>query len=330
MSVSVGAGVVGTAGVVSAACSGTFVTESADAGDGAVSDAALEAASGDVAVPPDAGPACDLDGPFVTIENQADLNSPGSDVGLAITDRGLTAYVVRAETIGNTGGRSLYVSTRASLEAKWGSPTQIPGFSGKGLVFDNPTLPADGAALVLEATVSGQYLDLVRIPRGARGELDLAKATSIPGVNTPGGEFDPYLSRDGRTLYFAAERAGNVALYRASLDDTGAATRVELLAALSQNGTEHDPVISADGRTLYFTRSVPRDGGSDPDIFVARRASTSDEFANAVALPELRSDGLDYAVDISDDGCTLYFTSDRRSPSLGSDDIYVARKRPLR
>jgi len=319
---------------LAAACSGTYagVSPGADAGPSADATTPAPEAGTDGAVQ-DASkpPPCDLDGPFVTIEPVDDLNTSGDDVGLVITDDGLTAFVVTAESVDGSYGRSLWVSRRTSTTERWPRPERVPGFGVPGMVYDNPTLTGDSRTIFLEMTGPSGGLDIVSFERQKGGPLDVGLARTVVGVSTNAAEFDSYVTRDGKSLYFASDRSGERAVYRASLDGARTATRVNLLLGISINGTEQDPVPSADDKTLYFTRWIAEDGGrSTADIFVAKRADTTTDFEQGVAVPELNTASHEFPVDLSDDGCTLYFTSSLHKPSRGGVDIYAAKKGPAR
>lgn len=312
-----------------AACSGSYVVaaDPVDASVDSVADAPPPADASDASDASTLAP-CDLEGPFVTIDNLAELNTPGDDVGLALTDEGRTAYVVTAERVDGSYGRSLWVAKRSTSESRWGALARVPGFSGAGQVFDNPSFASDGRTLFLEVSGAGG-LDIVAIPRDGTGEVSIALAKPVQGVSTPAPEFDPYVSRDGRTLYFSSDRTGDRKVYRATLDTSFSATQLDPLTTLSENGTEQDPVPTVDGTKLYFTRWTDQ-SPKHAELFVAKKASPGAELGQAVPVTELNTSGSEFAVDISNDGCTLYFTSDGRKPSSGGTDLYVAKKAPRR
>lgn len=312
-----------------AACSGTYSGESpADAGrdtsapapDASPTDAS-DAALADAAAPPP----CDLDGPFVTIEPVAGLNTTADDVGLAITNDGLGAIVVVANVIDGSYGRSFFRSSRASTASPWEKPVPLPGFGTVGVTHDNPSFTGDGKAFFFEYNTSNG-LDIVWMPHEPGGAFDVALAKPVVGIASPAQEFDSYVARDGKSLYFASDRSGKRAVYRAQLDERREASRVNLLLGISINGTEQDPIPTPDDQTLYFSRWLPREaGGTHPDIFVSKRGANG-EYETSTPVTEIDTDGLEYAVDISNDGCTLYFTTDGRRDSIGGVDIYAAKK----
>jgi RNA polymerase sigma factor (sigma-70 family) len=95
------------------------------------------------------------------------------------------------------------------------------------------------------------------------------------------------------------------------------------------NGPEYErwTSLSADGLELYFTRTQGSETG-DAAIWLATRASTSEPFGNAMRLPATINAGYTSAPNISADGLTLFFSSNR-SGGLGNWDIWSA-SRPTR
>jgi len=91
---------------------------------------------------------------------------------------------------------------------------------------------------------------------------------------------------------------------------------------------EYDPCISADGLELYF-QSTRAGGYGDRDIYVATRATTSDEWSQPVNLgPVINTAARDAGPEISSDGLSLYFNSNR-SGGAGNYDLYVATRQSI-
>ncbi|UCC99078.1 MAG: PD40 domain-containing protein [Phycisphaerales bacterium] len=86
------------------------------------------------------------------------------------------------------------------------------------------------------------------------------------------------------------------------------------------------PHVSADGLELYFV-SWERDGGSgDPDIWLATRQTTEDEWDEPWNLgPFVNSDVEDFNPALSADGLELYFNS-FRTGGLGGSDLWVTTR----
>lgn len=96
-------------------------------------------------------------------------------------------------------------------------------------------------------------------------------AKPVP-FNTPGRDFDPAFSADGRVVYFCSDRAGGHGgddLYRVSVWNHGRFGEPENLgAAVNSVANEFAPMLSPDGRTLLF--SSDRAGGAGGhDLYTA-------------------------------------------------------------
>ena len=115
---------------------------------------------------------------------------------------------------------------------------------------------------------------------GGAGGWDLWQATLRDGrwqdprplpVNSPGNDFDPAFSADGRWLYFFSNRAGGFGgddLYRAAVLADGGFGEVENLGA-GVNGKGDEWAPSAAGTRLLFA-SDSFGGAGRHDLFVAR------------------------------------------------------------
>ena len=96
-----------------------------------------------------------------------------------------------------------------------------------------------------------------------------------------------------------------------------------LIQELFDPGAEHeDPSMTADGLELFF-REVR---GTADRIMVSKRASTFDPWGTPVPVAELSVDGSrDDAPEISADGNTIWFASDRPGTVLNAD-LWVATR----
>ncbi|MEY2931138.1 MAG: hypothetical protein RL033_1887 [Pseudomonadota bacterium] len=136
--------------------------------------------------------------------------------------------------------------------------------------------------------------------------------------------YGPALSPDGQWLYLSAIPAGGTEdLYRARRGASSVVlTDLEPLPNLNGTSLEGSPFLTRDGLTLFFFSD--RTGGSGSrDLWLARRASTSEEFANPAPVPGVNSSDMDLLPRLSPDGLTLLFESTRAGAS-GSSDIWEA------
>jgi TolB protein len=159
--------------------------------------------------------------------------------------------------------------------------------------------------------------------RGADGWED---AEPVP-FNTPGRDFDPAFSADGRFVYFSSDRAGSLGgddIYRVAVIGGGFGAVEQLGPAVNSAGNEWAAMISPDGQKLLFS-SNGRGGAGRIDLFVAPRAG--DGFGAAIALPgAINTPADEFDATFLEDGETIVFS---RAPDLSVDriDLYVSSLR---
>lgn len=114
--------------------------------------------------------------------------------------------------------------------------------------------------------------------------------------------------------------------------DACAAERVELgpwspptpLVALNSPVEDDDPTPSDDGLELYFTSPRPGSLGA-ADIWRVRRASTLVAWGPVEHVLELSSAQNENTPELSSDGLTMWFVSNRPG-GMGQDDIWVTTR----
>ena len=158
-------------------------------------------------------------------------------------------------------------------------------------------------------------------------------------VNSVGTEVDPFISKDGLSLYFACQGCpggyGSYDLYvsqRASVHDPWGPPQ-NLGPTVNTPYEESEPALSVDGHRLYFVSGRPG-GFGGTDIYVARRHNRRDDFG--WQTPENLGGGVNSTSSdmqpfvIEDDASgiiTLYFASDRPG-GAGGNDIYASTLQP--
>jgi hypothetical protein len=148
-------------------------------------------------------------------------------------------------------------------------------------------------------------------------------------------EVDPFISKDGLSLYFVCDKCPGVLggwdIYvskRESQSDSWGPPK-NLGPTVNTPFNEGSPALSVDGHRLYFTSDRPGSLGGN-DIYVSRRHNKRDDFD--WQTPENLGSGVNSSADDSqpfvfeDDKSgviTLYFASNRVG-GFGGDDIYAS------
>lgn len=171
-------------------------------------------------------------------------------------------------------------------------------------------------------------------------EKDVSKLTAINmglPVNSPESEFNPEMNSNGLEMFFSSERTGsqNRDLYRARRETPdGPWTTVENMGPkINSPHLDSGPSITSDGKTLIFHSERLFNGENDGiqthrDLFYVKRPSLDTPFGTVELVPgkEINTGYADTAALITDDGKTMYFSSNRRG-GIGSKDIYVASRK---
>ena len=173
-------------------------------------------------------------------------------------------------------------------------------------------------------------LALAMVTEQSKADFVFGEPTNLgPGVNSSANDEEPGISVDGLSIYFCSRRAGGYGGYdmwitnrATTLDDWG--PPVNLGSTVNSSYDDFSEDISADGLELYFGSNRP--GGSSYDIWVAKRATTQDDWTTPVNLgPMVNSSSWEGCPAVSDDGLELYFWSNRPGGS-GGFDIWVSRR----
>lgn len=150
-----------------------------------------------------------------------------------------------------------------------------------------------------------------RCAAGAFGAPELVTLQGYSGTRL----WSPTLTADGKTLYFADSSTGTERLMKATRTGTEATfTGVTALPLLFASGSIGTPYVSLSGLSLYFY-STQADGAGSRDLYVAKRATTSDDFGSPQSLTALNSAELDYLPWVSEDELTLWYVSHRDGES---------------
>ena len=187
---------------------------------------------------------------------------------------------------------------------------------------------------------------------GAAEKALIPKKMPFP-PNDEFGSYEPTITPDGNTIYFARFAGSGDKRVLGTTTDIFVTHRIRqsgewpgtgadwtpperLPDTVNSESIDQEPRITPDGNTIYFARFAgsgdKRVLGTTTDIFVTHRIRQSGEWPGTGAdwtpperLPDtVNSDSIDQEPRITPDGKTLYFMS-RRS---GNADIWVTHKQP--
>lgn len=160
-------------------------------------------------------------------------------------------------------------------------------------------------------------------------------------VNTPFVDSDPFIARDGLSLYFVSGQgrggSGQRDIWvaaRATTDDPWGSPR-NLGPTVNSALQENAPTLSLDGHRLYFAsnRAAPGSAGGF-DLYVSRRRDKRDDFGweTPVNLGSAINTGADetdpaFFEDEATGTVIMYFASNRTGGPGGSD-IYASTLQP--
>jgi Tol biopolymer transport system component len=264
------------------------------------------------------------------------VNSSAWDVAPNISADGLELFFWSTRP-GGSGKGDIWVATRATKNDDWGTPVNL-GPTVNSSTWDVHTcVSADGLTLYfgsMRPGTSGHY-DLWVTTRETKNDAWGPPVNLGPTVNSSVGEWGVSISADGLSLYFSSQRPGGyggldlwVTTRETTNDDWG--PPVNLGPTVNSSASDGFPCISTDDRMLFFSDyhlGTSRPGGyGGTDIWMTTRATKSDPWGEPVNLgPTINSSSNEDTLNISADGSTLYFDSNRS----GGWDLWQAPIEPV-
>jgi Tol biopolymer transport system component len=254
------------------------------------------------------------------------LNSLQDDNALDFSADGLTVYI-SSQRPGGPGGLDIFSASRASTAVDFGALTPVAGVNTTDHEY-NPRISADGLKLFFTAPKgNGHYGTVV----ATRGSLLTAFGAGAPLVNVGSNadEGGPFLTADGKAIYFSSTRAGGLGgedIMVADLGTDGSFGTPRFVTELASTAQDANPVLTADGLVVYF--SSQRSGVGQAEIYMATRSTVNGAFGTPLPVTELNSAAQDWPAYVSADGCTLYFCSERMAGTSGRTgaDIFSATR----
>ena len=267
------------------------------------------------------------------------INSASSERQVSITHRGLSLYF-DSDRPGGIGANDIYVSQRTSINAPWGLAKNLgPGINSPQAEFA-PNLSADDHWMFFASARLGGFGGL-DIWSSYRADIDddfgwETPKNMGPRINSSVADADAFYFIDSATgkaaLYFTSlNRPGGLGdwdIYQSTQNEDASFNQAVLVSELSSRFRDTRMAIRYDGLEIIFSSNHP--GGSGGiDLWFSTRLTTSDIWSTPVNLGSVINTSTDdRAPYLSDDGETLFFSSDRLSP-FGGGDIWMATRTQL-
>ncbi len=141
-----------------------------------------------------------------------------------------------------------------------------------------------------------------------------------PKINSASHEIDPFLTADGKKLFFVSLRDNSIDIWFAELSDTGWTNPVKLPSHINAGASgKWSPSVSPDGQKLYYVDDSRL--GYYWDIWVCTWDSSANDWGTPVNIgPPVNTPGAEVAARIGPDGRHLYFYSN----GFGRCGIYAS------
>jgi Tol biopolymer transport system component len=261
------------------------------------------------------------------------INSSSVEIDPSISADGLELFF-ESRRSGGHGLADIYVSRRASKDDPWEPCVNIGAPVNTANWEQAPSISADGLSLYFSPWTGVAGSDYLAVTTRASVSDPWGPPVSLGAtVDSSADTWAPSISADGLVVFFASGRPGGSGgddlwfTSRATKNDPWGSP-VNLGPTVNSSLEECFPDISADSRMLFFSDHMGgpwRPGGyGGQDLWVTTRATTNDPWGGPLNLgPVINSSRWDFSPNISADGSTLYFGSDRPG-GIGSADLWQA------
>ena len=143
-----------------------------------------------------------------SVPQHVDALSSTADDAEATLDLAQRTIVFHSKRAGGKGGRDLWMATRASASATWGTPVLLDALDTAGQDAD-PFLTHDGLHLMFDSDRnSGNYRELFVASRASQSDA-FGAPERIAVDDSDRADADPWLSDDGRYMVFCSSRTGD-------------------------------------------------------------------------------------------------------------------------
>lgn len=265
----------------------------------------------------------------------APINTSFNEQGPTLSNDGLRLYF-GSDRSGGFGGFDIWFSRRACTDCPWGPPENLGAVVNSVSGETGPSMSVDGHLLFFRSNrAGGRGLGDVYMSRRANPKDDAGWETPVglgPGVNTEGDEAGAEYLQNAEegvaNVYFnRAPPGGSTDLYYASVTRDGETRGPATLISELSHPTAFDqgPTLRGDAREIVFFSNRPGGVGAT-DLWTSTRPSIHHSWSTPVNLgAPMNSTALEQQPNLSDQGRTLMFASNRSGGS-GGTDIWISTR----
>lgn len=263
------------------------------------------------------------------------LSTNGSERDPWISVDGQRLYFGQ-KTAGGAHNNIMMATRLAPTSSQFGTAAPVGGVNDPNHDQSRPSLSPDERTILIASNRDGDF----GIYSATRAITSAAFSTPsnahIGNINASGTDvLDPFLTSDGTHLYAAPADTNNhqKIVFGNFVLNTGTSNVADVQGIKDTGGTnasDADPALSKDDLIIVFT-SIGRAGSpGGGDLYYATRTDATKGFAAPKLIPVVNSPQNDGDPILSNDGCTLYFSSQRTPPAgtaatAGGDyDLYVS------
>jgi Tol biopolymer transport system component len=241
---------------------------------------------------------------------------------------------MRTRTVALAAVTALGAGLATSAGALASRPVDGPELFGRGVVSTpldelNAMFTPDGTELYFSVNAPNDAGGFILVSRLADGQWSAPAMATFSGQYS---DYDPFISPDGRQLFFISNRPKGAErydprdydIYVADRTATGWSGPRSVGPVINTERAEYFPSVASDG-TLYFSAVRP-DGQGSFDIYRSRSVNgayqTPENLGAAVNGP-----GADIDNFIAPDQSYLIFAALGRGDGAGGGDIYISHMR---
>lgn len=194
------------------------------------------------------------------------VNSSNNEGASSFSADGQTVVYTACGRDGGVGNCDLFIMTLEG--SQWSTPKNLGNVVNSEEWDSQPTLSSDGNRIIFCSARKGGYgsQDLYMIEKNVFGEW--GPAQNLGGmVNTPFNDSSPYLSPDGKTLYFASyghPGFGGSDLFKTTYENGRWSTPINMGRPLNTEGDDRYFTIGGSGELGYFASTA---SGTDLNLY---------------------------------------------------------------